>query len=261
MHRSGTSLTAQWLHKCGLNIGDNLMPAHFSNKDGHFEDMDFHDLHEEIFKTHNIPYGGFENIENFKPTNQDIKKIKQLIDAKNKQNIQWGWKEPRTCLFLREYSQLLPKAKILIVIRDYNSVINSLTRRELTPTYYKIKKSGRLGKIRLLKYKLTIGKKEKKRLTIKYTKATIEYYNRILSTIKNLKQDNYMIFSFEEIQKQDKKIFTQLSTWGFNLNFISINKILKKHLITSKKDKINIPKKLNDILISLTTELKNLIHA
>ena len=82
MHRSGTSLIAQWISRCGLNIGENLLPAHFTNKDGHFEDIDFHDLHEKIFSQHGITYGGFKHIENFKPTNEEKVTIQHLINIK-----------------------------------------------------------------------------------------------------------------------------------------------------------------------------------
>ena len=41
MHRSGTSLTTNWLQKCGLDIGAKLEGKEFSNPDGHFEDIDF----------------------------------------------------------------------------------------------------------------------------------------------------------------------------------------------------------------------------
>ena len=41
MHRSGTSLTAMWLQKCGFQLGDNLLSGAWDNKYGHFEDKDF----------------------------------------------------------------------------------------------------------------------------------------------------------------------------------------------------------------------------
>jgi len=41
MHRSGTSLISQWLNRCGLNLGENMIGASSGNVEGHFEDIDF----------------------------------------------------------------------------------------------------------------------------------------------------------------------------------------------------------------------------
>ena len=41
MHRSGTSLVANWLHDCGLHVGDRLLEGTFANEKGYFEDLIF----------------------------------------------------------------------------------------------------------------------------------------------------------------------------------------------------------------------------
>jgi hypothetical protein len=41
MHRSGTSLTAAFIHKIGLDLGDNLLKYNYWNPKGYFEDIDF----------------------------------------------------------------------------------------------------------------------------------------------------------------------------------------------------------------------------
>ncbi|TLX73222.1 hypothetical protein E9993_15640 [Labilibacter sediminis] len=231
MHRSGTSLTAQWLQKCGLNIGDNLMPAHFSNKDGHFEDMDFHDLHEEIFRNHNIPYGGFENIESFKPTCEEVNKIADLVNKKNTLYKQWGWKEPRTCLFIDEYLKLIPNAVILLIIRDYNAVINSLINRDVNSIEQSLLNSGRLGKLRLLKYKVTKGKKEKRKLGNRYSLALKHYYTKLLK----LNSPNIIHLKFEDILINENKITNDIESLGFQLNNkIKLSSIIKNNYINAK---------------------------
>ena len=45
MHRSGTSLTASILGSAGLHLGDSLVPAGHGNAEGHFEDLEFVELH------------------------------------------------------------------------------------------------------------------------------------------------------------------------------------------------------------------------
>ena len=56
MHRSGTSVTANWLNLCGLNLGDELYGASKFNKNGYYEDIEFLELHMKIFSNfrHNI---------------------------------------------------------------------------------------------------------------------------------------------------------------------------------------------------------------
>ena len=47
-HISGTSLTAQYLHRAALNLGGKRMGANPSNTDGHFEDCDIVALHKDM---------------------------------------------------------------------------------------------------------------------------------------------------------------------------------------------------------------------
>ncbi len=41
MHRSGTSLTAEFLQKISLDLGNNLLKGNYWNPKGYFEDIDF----------------------------------------------------------------------------------------------------------------------------------------------------------------------------------------------------------------------------
>ena len=45
MHRSGTSLISNWLHHCGLQLGEHLLEAGNGNEEGHFEDVEFLRMH------------------------------------------------------------------------------------------------------------------------------------------------------------------------------------------------------------------------
>lgn len=255
MHRSGTSLTAQWLNKCGLNIGDNLLPENFSNKDGHFEDIDFHDIHEEIFKSHDIPYGGFINIDNFELTFEDKTKLEKLIKQKHQKNKQWGWKEPRTCLFIKEYLEILPNAKFLLILRDYKSIINSLTNRAIKPIDLKVKSNGRLWRIRWLKFRLTKRRQIIKNFVTIYSKATDIYYLRLINTLPDILSKNLIVVQFEEIREKSPTILNKLITWGFCLNYTPIDSIFKKNYITSRKNNRKLPKYLDIKLQKLYNKL------
>src|SRR5689334_9877924 len=126
MHRSGTSLIAQWLKTCGVPMGDNLHGANIGNPEGHFEDMDFLNLHERILKFNNLCSDGVIN-RTVSPESF-VAEMANLIRDKNNRNIQWGWKDPRTCLFLPYYRTIIPNAKYFIAIRNYNEVVSSLAK-------------------------------------------------------------------------------------------------------------------------------------
>src|ERR1700741_5450654 len=103
MHRCGTSVAANWLHECGLFLGDRLLEKSLHNKNGYFEDLDFLEIHEQIFRANQIYYGGFTPPLDFILSDYYKNKLKFLIEFKNSLRTQWGWKEPRTCLFIDHY--------------------------------------------------------------------------------------------------------------------------------------------------------------
>ena len=129
MHRSGTSLVSQWLHKCGIHLGDQVLGPAIGNSEGHFEDVDFVHLHEDILQTHLLPHSGLMTQAVSKLTYAEIEAMESLILKKNSKQEEWAWKDPRTCLFLTHYRRLLPSAFYLVILRDYASVVSSLINR------------------------------------------------------------------------------------------------------------------------------------
>ncbi|MBX9951628.1 MAG: sulfotransferase [Candidatus Obscuribacterales bacterium] len=127
MHRSGTSVASAILARCGLDIGSNLNPAGAGNVQGHYEDLDFVRFHEEIFKGagHGPEGWMLEKVD----VNDGHRKEAQLLLAKRKQRSAWGWKDPRTTLLLDLWSEVIPDAKFLFMIRAPWEVADSLIRR------------------------------------------------------------------------------------------------------------------------------------
>jgi hypothetical protein len=135
MHRSGTSLVANWLASCGLELGDQLVVADFSNVGGHYEDRAFLDLHRDILATNDTDH----LITDDRPLSvspAQRARAEQIVTARvaNKANEaanQWGWKEPRTTVLLDFWQSLLPDMKVLVVYRHYAQVADSMLRRDL----------------------------------------------------------------------------------------------------------------------------------
>ncbi|TLX73221.1 hypothetical protein E9993_15635 [Labilibacter sediminis] len=132
--------------------------------------------------------------------------------------------------------KLITNAKILLVIRDYNEVINSLIIRSLKPKIEQIKHSSRLGWLRLLIYRFIELKREKARLREVYSNALVTYYNH-LSYINKLVDSNIRSkFCFNKVDAEDNNMLEKVEEWGFQLNNkVNLNTILKPSYIKANK--------------------------
>lgn len=128
MHRSGTSLTASLLQEAGVHIGARLLGPHKSNIKGHFENLDFLDFHRSVLMSQAIHPDGW-TLQNHIPVESGFADQAQSIIEQNRHAPIWGWKDPRTSLFLDFWEYYLPKANYLVVYRAPWEVVDSLYRR------------------------------------------------------------------------------------------------------------------------------------
>ncbi|MEM6520088.1 MAG: sulfotransferase [Cyanobacteria bacterium P01_C01_bin.70] len=129
MHRSGTSLTASILEQAGVFIGDQLLKANVGNVVGHFEDEDFLHLHQNILIAQGVSSDGWSAVGSIDVPQQFWRRAQKLCDRRLKLHKIWGWKEPRTTLFLPFWKQLLPQAKFILPYRSPWEVVDSLFLR------------------------------------------------------------------------------------------------------------------------------------
>ncbi|WP_075590604.1 hypothetical protein [Labilibacter marinus] len=248
MHRSGTSLLAKWLHHCGLNIGENLLGADMSNSTGHYEDMDFLNTHINILESHNLPYKvGTET--KLKLTKNDISQLKQNIDSKIKKNkdTYWGWKEPRTCLFLNEYNRLVPKAFPIVIYRNHKEVVDSLYRRDFRWWNNKPLTQRIRGKLALL-YR-------RKRLLNLYLSIWIRHNEEIIKYLDN--KSNYLVLDNYDLFDNDMKITSFLKK-KINVNSIvenPISSVYKKGNLQQRKYHFNFSKKYKKQVLNIYEKL------
>ena len=95
MHRTGSSLFANWLHDSGVFIGENLYGPTSTNKRGHFEDWEFLTIHRDDLELKGYHNSGLlQDQSSLLLDNTSINKAKQIIKSREKNKI-WGWKEPR----------------------------------------------------------------------------------------------------------------------------------------------------------------------
>ncbi len=135
MHRSGTSFLASLLQRMGVDIGQNLLEGNEGNPRGHFEDKDVLDFHLRALERNreDVPRFFDTGIYRrtplvFEPTEQEQLEAQSLIEARERQGF-WGWKEPRTCLFVDFWMDLLPSARGLVIYRHPLEVFVSFVKR------------------------------------------------------------------------------------------------------------------------------------
>jgi len=128
MHRSGSSLTAAILQSAGVYIGRELLSPNVGNIKGHYENLDFYHFHMAVLESQGINSAGWTLQEKIDVEERFVEQAKKLIKKNNLSQI-WGWKEPRTTLFLNFWAELLPEAKFIFIYRYPWEVIDSLYRR------------------------------------------------------------------------------------------------------------------------------------
>lgn len=129
MHRSGTSLVASVLREAGLDIGlkGDVVPEPGQPR-GHFEDRDFHGLHEAILAAAGRTCFTADEASIAVIPAVFEERARALAAAREGRPF-WGWKDPRTCLFLDLWDRLLPRARYLFLYRHPVDVALSLWRR------------------------------------------------------------------------------------------------------------------------------------
>src|SRR5580693_2716209 len=130
MHRSGTSLLAGFAAHGGIDMGCELVAAGKGNRRGHFEDLELVRFHESALVARGAealrpPPAAVERW-----SREEERTARALLARRTAKRL-WGWKDPRTTLFLPLWDRLLPDAFYLLVYRHPVEVALSLLRRGL----------------------------------------------------------------------------------------------------------------------------------
>ncbi len=222
MHRSGTSLTASWLEQCGLILKNNLS-ADTGNVKGHFEDTEFLAFQAEIIKERVGKSKGWivNGKHNFTFDDQQIKKAKGIIEDRAGIIGTWGWKDPRTTLFLNDWKRQAPTMKTLILWRPCLEVVDSLIRRS--------------------------NKAEKKVFKIGFRNALatwIAYNKSVLEYVQKNKEDTILV-SISSVLTHDKRLFDLIENrFQLGLNYVSIDTVYDNRDMQSETLKIELKRQL-----------------
>ncbi|MVT12423.1 sulfotransferase family protein [Chitinophaga tropicalis] len=238
MHRSGTSLITQWLYRCGLHVGNNFMGAGIGNEDGHFEDLDFYNWHRNILNDNELPDDGLIHRSVTSLSDGQKHELRNLLKDKTKAQSQWGWKDPRTCLFLDFYREMLPDARYLVILRDYRSVVSSLISRLYNKSAHKYKQKKGLPYF-VWKYFKQRYRKEHllKKYSEHYLKVWINYNESILQHLQQLPAATYLVVDHTTLSASSPSVFKHLAAeWDFDLEYYQFDKVYKEKLISNVLD-------------------------
>lgn len=128
-HRSATSATAHFIANAGLDVGRKLLGGGISNKGGHYEDQQVVNIHDQCLKENNTSWQFYNELD-LSVSEESLASLKQYVSARDRVRNAWGVKDPRACLFLREWGSVLgARGRYLFVLRHWSSCIESLLHR------------------------------------------------------------------------------------------------------------------------------------
>lgn len=209
MHRTGTSLLARYLQESGLFIGADLLGPHGSNPAGHYEDKDFLNLHNQILSIHGLDHKVTSAV-NWNISEDILDKAKSLI-AHRADFAQWGWKDPRTCLFLPMWKSLIPDLHFIITYRPYEPVIRSVLSRAIG--MYK-EQTSRLQRIQRRRF----GQAELESLANLHLKVWIHYHENLLRFVIDAPSTSWILVPFSQLILGEFQMIYALRRKGFVLN-------------------------------------------
>lgn len=139
--RSGTSALTRLLQASGLDVGDDLLPPAEANAVGFFEDRSFVDLQREMIATA-VPPGGPSGPRWMRAGEADPRllapfqeRARALVARRDEEagTRPWGFKDPRTTMFLDFWTQVAPIARFVFAYRPPWGVLDSLSRLSARP--------------------------------------------------------------------------------------------------------------------------------
>lgn len=227
MHRSGTSTLAGVLHLNKISMGTykNFWPRPLDqNPKGFYENYEFRKINDLLLQEVGYYVKSYKTIiPTLKPSKKRLVEMEKLVLKSNQDFENWGWKDPRTCLTINVWMDIIKKiklekeVKIIFVSRNALSVSRSLKKRNNLP--------------------IEIG--------LKIWKT---YTEKALKFCQNL-NTNIFYCSFEQLLERPnstcEKLFNFLDTdWDSKV----IQKFIDKDISTSGKGKeVEIPEEIKTL--------------
>ena len=135
MHRSGTSMVAELLHRCGLFLGpeERMLPPGEGNPNGFWQNRDMDAVTEGALSALS---GEWDFLLPSMPTGYEQSDTLENARVMGRQAMRsmvtggpWGWKDPRASILIPFWKQLIPDLRLVVVVRHPLEVSRSLQKR------------------------------------------------------------------------------------------------------------------------------------
>ena len=221
MHRSGTSLLASAMQLSGVEIGDELLGASRSNVKGHYEDVDFLAFHEGVFEDNGTNVMEAHQLRALSISDERRQQAQHLVEARRHHAV-WGWKDPRTCLFLDFWESVLPSARYLFIFRDPRDVLDSLRRRGHPELFHHFHGAWPLRKLGFDTFR---------------TRRAVQYwlsYNQAILDFATTRMDRCRVLELDQLTSQLPLVLKQArEDWGLALQDVELEQVLDETLLQS----------------------------
>jgi len=153
---------------------------------GHFEDIDFEELHREaILRRWPRSLGWIPEEPVMRFRRRERKRARKLV-ADRAALPAWGWKDPRSILFLDEWIQLIPGLVVIAIARPREQVIDSLLRRA------------------------AIASNPSMRVTREQAESAVDVYDAALGRSRAEHEDRLLTFQLDRLLKDDRSVFDEI---------------------------------------------------
>jgi hypothetical protein len=231
MHKSGTSLVTQWLVGCGLCIAIQPDDRGIGNEDALYEDQDFDIFHRNLLNARGLSDSGLVETPIAGMTLREQAVAAALITEKNTNDQSWGWNDPKACLFLNDYKELIPEGKFLIVYRDFQSTVSALINSTYLENHQFDEPSSSFGLFKWLRIKQEKKQKIKaitREKATEFLKVWLLYNREILKLIDRVSNDRFVVVNYESLLNEDHQVLAVLRhDWDFSLDDVRFRTVFK----------------------------------
>ena len=239
MHRSGTSLFSNWINDCGIHLGKDFIQKDFANPTGFYEDKDFVDLHKGILIDNKVDH--FTLTAELFISQKRTEQAKSLSKSRET-NLIWGWKDPRSILFLDFWNSIIEDLNFIFLYRDALEVVNSLESRMIK------------NKDLFFKSKYYLLKRREHRAM--YASSWMLNNALILEFVKKLPKEKYCLFNINSFKNNDRKVYAKINEkFKLNLEYKNLDQIIDPKLLKGNSGNFKFPAETKKKISILYDEL------
>jgi len=124
MHKSGTSLVSQILHHSGINMGERIDPDVPYDDGNKYERQSALALNVEILGLGSVRVRSLNaQVPSVpRPTDHQRARMREIVQVCSEAHMDWGFKDPRTCLTYHLWACELPEHKIIAIYRPLGEI-------------------------------------------------------------------------------------------------------------------------------------------